>query len=330
MTSSQPSNPLTPFLEGEGFVVLDGGLATELERRGASLSDPLWSARLLLDQPELIRTVHESYFAAGADVATTASYQASMPGLAARGQDKRQARGLIGLSVRLACDARDRVWDGEAVRAGPTRRVKPLVAGSVGPYGASLADGSEYRGGYRLSPAALADFHLPRLEALIEAGVDLLAIETAPAPDEVEVVLRLLERWPDRAAWVSFSSEDGRRVGRRGPSLADAAAMAVHPQVVAVGVNCLHPAQVPAALAELSRRTAKPLVAYPNSGEAWDAAARCWTGTPAFSPVGVAEWFDAGARLIGGCCRTTPDTIREVRRVLAARARGGCRVERSR
>jgi homocysteine S-methyltransferase len=308
-------NPLTAFLERQGVMILDGGLATELERRGADLPDALWSARLLLDGPELIRDVHRAYFEAGADVVATASYQASVGGFAKRGLGPAEARGAIRRSVELARDARERFW------AGPGRgadRLWPLVAGSVGPYGAALADGSEYRGQYGVSPAALADFHRPRLEELAAAGVDLFALETFPSAEEARIVLGLLEEWPGLGAWVSFSARDAAHVGDGQPIEAAARMVADHAQVAAIGVNCLAPALVDELLSRLGGVTEKPLLAYPNSGETWDAVARCWTGgVAALDPaMDAPRWYGLGARLIGGCCRTTPETITALRRVL--------------
>ena len=198
---------ITALLGAQGFGVLDGGLATELERRGADLGDPLWSARQLLDGPELIRAVHEDYFAAGSDVAVTASYQASVAGFTARGRSSSEATRLIALTVELAQEARERFWE----RTGrfTAGRQRPLVAGSVGPYGAALGDGSEYRGNYGVSRQQLADFHGPRLEALLTAGADLLAIETIPSPDEARLILELLEAWPAAEAWMRHPRPDG-------------------------------------------------------------------------------------------------------------------------
>ncbi len=306
----------TEFLAAQGFVVLDGGLATELERRGADLSDPLWSARLLLENPDLIRLVHESYFAAGADVAVSASYQASLGGFTARGTTPGEARRLIALSVDLAQEARQRFWDAGGRDA--SQRVWPLVAGSIGPYGAALADGSEYRGNYAVSRQALADFHGPRLEALIEAAPDLLAIETIPSPDEALLLLELLKLWPGIQTWVSFTCRDGSRVSEGQPVAEAIAAVAGHRQVVAVGFNCVAPALAGPLLAAAAAVTDKPLVIYPNSGERWDAEERRWMpGDGAFDfGESAPGWFKSGARLIGGCCRTTPDTIRAIRRSL--------------
>jgi homocysteine S-methyltransferase len=288
------------------IVVLDGGLATELERRGADLSDPLWSARLLLDNPNLIRKVHESYFTAGADVATTASYQASIEGFARRGIAPAESLRLMRLSVELADQAR-RNTGGEG-----------MVAGSVGPYGAILADGSEYRGNYGVSLETLAGFHGPRLQALIEAGADLLAIETCPSAVEALLVLELLQHWPGMRAWVSFTCRDEERTSE-GQLIGEAvAAVARSPQVVAVGVNCVPPHLVEELLGRMRRATSLPLVVYPNAGETWDPFTRAWTGTPdTFEPArDVPRWIELGARWIGGCCRTTPATISEIGRVV--------------
>jgi len=303
------------LLASQGFVVLDGGLATELERRGADLSDPLWSAKQLLEGPEEIRLVHEAYFAAGADVAISASYQASLTGFAARGLTRGEAQRLVALSVELAREARERFWD-DADR--PPRRVRPLVAGSVGPYGAALANGSEYRGSYRVSPQALADFHGPRLEALVAAGPDLLAIETIPSPDEAVLVLELLQAWPHVQTWVSFTCRDDSRVSEGQPVTEAIAAVAAHPQVAAVGFNCMAPALAAGLLAAAASLTDKPLVVYPNSGERWDAEGRQWQpGDGGFDFAAAApRWLARGASLIGGCCRTTPETIRRIRAAL--------------
>jgi homocysteine S-methyltransferase len=305
-------NPFTPFLEQSGVVILDGALATELERRGADLRDPLWSARVLFDQPELIRQVHYDYFLSGADVATTASYQATFPGFARRGLSHTQAAELMVLSVRLAQEARERFWSEPAHRIG---RVRPLVAASIGCYGAYLHNGAEYRGDYGLSEDALVDFHRPRLEVLARSGADLLACETIPCLVEAKALARLLTDYPEVPAWLSFSCRDDQHVCH-GERLRDCVAVAEDTQnVVAVGVNCTPPRFVCGLLRLVAGRTRKLLLAYPNSGEAWDAGARCWHDAPGETADWARlarEWFDAGARLIGGCCRTTPQVIAQV------------------
>lgn len=270
-------------------------MATALEARGHDLSDALWSARLLLDAPTEIAAVHRAFFDAGADIAITASYQASYDGLAARGVDRAAADGLLRRSVELARDA--------AASAGGRR----WVAASVGPYGAVLADGSEYRGRYGLSVAALRDWHRPRMEVLAAAGPDLLAFETVPDVDEAEALADAVAGL-DVPAWLSYSI-DGERT-RAGQPLADAFAVAAGvPQIVAVGVNCCAPADVTDAVALAREITGKPVIAYPNSGECWDARARAWTGPPRFGPEDARRWVAEGARIVGGCCRVGPAGI---------------------
>jgi homocysteine S-methyltransferase len=294
------------------FLILDGGMATELERRGAVLDDFLWSAKILAEQPELIRQVHLDYFLAGADVATTSSYQATFEGFARCGLSRKEAEILFRRSVELAREARDIFWDDSANRVG---RVRPLVAASVGPYGAFLADGSEYRGDYGLTLSELMDFHRPRMEALIDSNPDLLAFETVPCQLEGEALLRSLEEFPGINAWLSFSCRDEAHVCH-GETLSDCASMTGdHPQIVAVGVNCTPPHFVEALLRSARPFTQKPLLCYPNSGEKWDPTHHCWLqdGLPVDFGELAARWYDAGARLIGGCCRTGPEDIARIR-----------------
>ncbi len=281
------------------MLISDGGLATELEARGNDLSDPLWSARLLADAPHEITAVHAAYFRAGAKIATTASYQASFEGFAARGIGRDGERGAIALlrrSVELAKAARD-----EAGAEGL------WVAASVGPYGAALADGSEYRGRYGLSDAALADWHRPRLEVLAGAGADVLALETIPDLDEAEALLTLLPEL-GAPAWLSYTI-DGTRT-RAGQPLADAFAVAAGiPEVVALGVNCCTPDDVLPAIG-MARASGKPVIVYPNSGEHWDG--RGWVGRSRFSAQLASQWIAAGARIVGGCCRVGPADIADL------------------
>lgn len=284
------------FTWPSGTVLLDGGLATELEARGHDLSDRLWSARLLADAPREIAAVHAAYFRAGATIATTASYQVSFEGFAARGLDRRETAGLLRRSVELAKAARD-----EAGLAGV------LVAASVGPYGAALADGSEYRGRYGLSVADLARWHRPRLETLADAGADVLACETVPDVDEAEALVDLV-RSVGMPAWLSYTI-DGART-RAGQPLADAFAVAAGvDEIVAVGVNCCAPDDVLPAIASASALD-KPVIVYPNSGERWDG--RGWAGPRTFATGLASQWVSAGARIIGGCCRVGPAEIAEL------------------
>lgn len=299
---------LAPFFSQRGIIVLDGALATELEARGADLHDPLWSARTLLEQPSLIRDVHDSYFAAGADVAITATYQASFEGFARRGLDADAAADLMRLAVRIACEARDAHW---ARIAGQPGAVRPLVAASVGPYGAFLADGSEYRGDYALDEDALVAWHAPRFDLLAHSGADLLACETIPCGAEARALLRLIDAHPHTMAWLSFSARDSEHVSNGESFAVLAAEIGEHPQVVAVGVNCTAPAYVPSLVRAARAVTGTPIIVYPNSGETWVAGVRRWDAGDACAPlaVGARTWFEAGATIIGGCCRTTPDDI---------------------
>ncbi len=302
-------NPIAPFLERSNVVILDGALATELERRGADLRDPLWSAKLLIENPHLIRQVHYDYFSAGANVATTASYQATIPGLTRRGLSEAQAANVLRLSVRLAQQARD-----EYFLPSNRERLKPLVAASIGCYGASLADGSEYRGDYGLTLQQLIDWHRPRVEILADSGADLFACETIPCLLEAEALVRLLGEFPHMSAWLSFSCKDERHLCH-GESFRDAIELAnAAPNVIAAGVNCSAPRFIDGLLTTVAEVSTIPLVVYPNRGESWDAKQRCWQGATAEPEWRdcVQRWHKAGARLIGGCCRTTPETIRHI------------------
>ena len=287
-------------------VVLDGGLSNGLEDRGVDLSSDLWTARLLLDDPAQIAAVHRDYYLAGADVATTASYQASVPSLVAAGLSQREAEHTIVASVSVAREVRDEV----ATSTG--RRL--LVAASVGPYGAVLADGSEYRGRYGVSPTALRDFHGPRLELLASAGPDLLAVETIPDADEAEVLVPLLDEL-GLPAWFSYSVLGGST--RAGQPLRDAyAIISDSSSIVAAGVNCSAPRDVARAISTAVEVTGRPAVAYPNLGESWDSSTNTWAGDGAFDTALATDWVRAGARLVGGCCRVGPAHISELAGVL--------------
>ena len=283
-----------------GPVVLDGGLATQLEAAGADLSSSLWSARLLRDDPGAIVAAHAAYAGAGAQVATTASYQATERGFAAAGIDAAGTEALLRLSVALAREGAPEGW----------------VAGSVGPYGALLADGSEYTGAYvgEVGVQELRAFHRPRMAVLADAGADVLACETVPAAAEAEA---LVTEAADLGVpiWLSLTTvvgDDGVVRTRRGEPAADVFAMAASvDEVVAVGVNCTDPAGVPAAVGA-ARASGRPVVVYPNSGEGWDATARRWTGEPGLPDDAVRRWMDDGARLVGGCCRVGPADIARI------------------
>ncbi|MCM2576982.1 homocysteine S-methyltransferase [Streptomyces meridianus] len=280
-------------------VVLDGGLSNQLVDQGADLSGELWSARLLTEAPEMIEEAHAAYVRAGAQVLITASYQATYEGFARRGIGRAETGRLLRRSVELArraAGAGEEVW----------------VAASVGPYGAMLADGSEYRGRYGLTVRELERFHLPRIEALAEAEPDVLALETVPDATEAEAMLRAAEG-TGLPLWLSFTVANGAT--RAGQPLEEALALVRgNDQVIAAGINCCDPADADSAVAVAADVTGKPVVVYPNSGEVWDARARAWRGGTDFDPDRIHAWQASGARLIGGCCRVGPDAVRELAR----------------
>lgn len=299
---------LSERLDARCVLVLDGGLATELERRGAVLDDALWSARLLEDNPGLILEVHRTYVEAGADVLITASYQATPQGFLAANVDEDRAHALLRRSVELARKA-------AALRPDEP----PLVAASVGTYGAFLGGGREYQGRFGLTPEAYQAFHRPRLKALLSAEPDVLALETFPSLDEAEALAALLEKsFPDARAWLSVTTADGVTTRGGDPLEAVAALAERSPSLVAVGVNCCPPETVSAALARMRTATRKPLVAYPNSGEGWDPLRKAWTPPAERHDLTTLarRWVEQGARLVGGCCRTGPEDIRRVRAAL--------------
>lgn len=287
--------------------VLDGGLATELEARGHDLRGPLWSAKLLKNEPEAIADVHRAFFEAGAQVAISASYQATYAGFESVGIGREKAAALLRRSVTLAQNVRDDV-----------RPEDGLVAASIGPYGAMLSDGSEYRGDYGLSVEELREFHRPRLETLATTGSDLFAVETIPCLAEVEAVCAELAG-SSHPAWLSLTVRDGRTAN--GEPLEEAFAMAAEvDEIVAVGVNCCAPAEVAPALEIARTVTTKPLLAYPNSGQEWNPQTREWEGESSLRLPQVGVWKRLGAKTIGGCCRVTPDDIRALATYLAKTA----------
>lgn len=298
------SHPLTALRQRRAgrALVLDGGLATEVERRGVSIEGVLWSARALIERPDVVRAIHADYLAAGADVISTATYQAALSSLGAEGPD------VLRAGVALARTERDRSGQ------------DALVAASMGPYGAHLADGSEYRGDYRVSDAVLTEFHVRQASILWDAGPDLLAFETVPSRREAEAIVRALERLGRPPAWISFSVRDAHHVSAGDP-IAPALAMVVD-EVGAAGLNCAAPEVLGAALASAGPARHGERLIYPNSGETWSARSRAWEGEAHGQDAlvcGVDAWRAAGATVIGGCCRTTPSDIARVRAALEGR-----------
>ncbi|MGJ9384458.1 homocysteine S-methyltransferase [Salipaludibacillus sp. CF4.18] len=305
------TNPINAILQEYPTMILDGALATELERHGCDLDDPLWSARVLIEKPELIYQVHADYFRAGADCVITASYQATVEAFSMRGIEEKEALELMKKTVSLASEARDDFWKEEGTQ---TDRPKPMVAASVGPYGAYLADGSEYVGNYGVTDETLRTFHRARMKALIEAGADLLAIETIPSLQEAKVLSNLLKEFPETYAWLTFSLKNESAISD-GSLLEDCAkAFEDNYQIAAIGINCAPVSFVTEAITALRAFTGKPIIVYPNSGETYDPDTNTWHGQKSHDSFSVRseEWFDAGASIIGGCCRTAPHHIAEI------------------
>jgi homocysteine S-methyltransferase len=286
--------------------VLDGGMATELERRGCDISGPLWSAHVLDASPSVITEVHLDYLRAGADCISTGSYQISAKGYRELGRSANDSAAALRESVAIAEEARDQYSkeDGRPV----------FIAASLGPYGASLHNGAEFHGRYNISFDDLVAFHGDRLAVIAGTNADLVALETVPSLEEARAIETALKEFPGISAWVSFTCKDAAHVAH-GERLAECiVALADVPQVVAVGINCTAPNLIATLIAEAKAATAKPIFVYPNSGELWDAENRCWYGSSNVAEFGrlARTWFAAGARAVGGCCRTTPAHIRAV------------------
>lgn len=305
-------NRLKELLEKQETIVLDGALATELENRGLSINDSLWSAKILAERPEAIEAVHYDYFCAGADIGISASYQATIPGFLAKGYTRQQAKELIKQSVQLLANARERFWfQGGGMQSG---RNYPLLAASVGPYGAYLADGSEYRGAYGLSEEALFLFHRERMQLLWKAGADLFACETIPSLVEAKALVRCMQEIPGANGWICFSCKNEMEICEGAPIAECAAQLEEAECISAIGVNCTAPEYVESLIREIRKVTDKPVAVYPNSGEQYDAAKKTWQGAAGLCSYAqwAKKWRAAGARLIGGCCRTTPEDIAEI------------------
>lgn len=304
-------NPIAKILQTQAVMILDGALATELERQGCDLNDPLWSAKILLENPNLIKQIHTNYFEAGADCAISASYQATFEGFARRGLNRNEVADLMRLTIRLALEARDEFWANPANRL---ERTKPIIAASVGSYGAYLADGSEYRGDYGLSKVALMDFHRPRLAVLADTKADIIACETIPCLLEAQVLADLLAEFPQLTAWISFSAKDEYHISH-GELLADCvASLEPYSQIVAVGINCTPPKYIPTLIKSARAKTSKPIIVYPNSGETYAIQSKTWQGQgdQASYAQQAQYWYECGAKIIGGCCRTTPTDIKQI------------------
>ncbi len=307
------NNPIKPILEQKKYMIIDGALASELQRRGCDLNDSLWSAKVLIEQPELIQQVHYDYFKAGADCAITASYQATPMGFAQKGIELEESIKLIKTSVKLAQQAKMQYLN-------DIKQDKALlIAGSVGPYGAYLANGSEYTGDYQLSESEFIAFHKDRVTALIDAGVDILACETMPSFLEIKALVKLIQQFPMVNCWFSLTLKDQQHISD-GTALTEVIEyLNSIEQIVSVGINCIALEKVTPALEVLSKLTSKPLIVYPNSGEEYDPTTKQWHKNHHHNCTFANQldtWIKLGAKLIGGCCQTTPEDIVEIHQLL--------------
>lgn len=292
---------IAEILRKRPFAVLDGSSASELERLGYNLKDSLWSARALYERPDLVREVHRRYLAAGADIVESDGYQATVSGFMKKCFTRKKAEDLLRLSVRLVKEA--------CAAYGGKGPFPPIGAAAVGPYGAQRADGSEYSGRYDASPAEVEAFHQEQLAIIAEEEPDLFACETIPLLSEAEALCRVLSGIEGASAWVSFSCRDGQYTCG-GDDIGDCAAFLDQvPQIAAIGVNCIDPAYGESLICRIRERTEKPIVIYPNSGETYDLTEKCWHGTAADFRHLAKVWYERGARIIGGCCRTGPEEI---------------------
>jgi homocysteine S-methyltransferase len=303
-------------LDLTGLRVLDGGLATELERAGCDLASPLWSGEVLRTQPEKVLAVHRSYLEAGTDCLLTASYQLSAMGFQeiglaepAAGQAARQA---IQQSVALAEQARCEYTEAEVNAGRKPRRI--WIGGSLGAYGAALHNGAEFHGNYNIDHPGLVTFHAVRIDAMRDTPADFLAFETVPSLAEADAILEALAPFPNIAAYISFTCRDDTYTGHGEPIEACARLLNAAPNIIAVGINCTAPRYIVPLIRRIRAVTKKRIAVYPNSGETWVAETRGWTG--ASDPAGFGElarkWREAGGDWIGGCCRTGPQHIRAV------------------
>ena len=304
---------LDEILTRNKIMAIDGSMSTALENLGAEHKNDLWTAQTLVDNPDLIKKVHINYFRAGADCGITCSYQATIPGLVKHGFTESQAEEIITRSVKIFQEAREQWWNNEGKAAG---RVYPLCLGSVGPYGAYLADGSEYTGNYKIDDKNLRKFHRRRIELLNEAGSDLLLFETQPSLKEVLIEASIAEEL-SADYWVSFSCADGKKIND-GTKILDCARELsdknLYPHLKMLGVNCTKPEYIVSLIRELKQVTDLPIGVYPNSGEIYDPNTKTWTHSENAKDFGAyaLSYMEAGASAVGGCCTTVEKHIEQV------------------
>lgn len=293
------------LLKEKNLLVIDGSFASELEKGGLNLCDSLWSAKALYENQKLVKKVHENYFESGADIVITGSYQAHIQGFLNKGFTHEKAIELLKLSVKLAKAAKEKYLTKNKGR-------KLAVAASVGPYGAYLADGSEYKGNYKLKVKELEEFHEEKFCVLASEQPDFFAFETIPSIDEAQAYVNLLKKYENISGWFTFSCKDEKHICE-GVEIKECVKLIDKiPQVEAVGVNCTRPEYIESLIKEIKKATDKAVAVYPNTGENYDPKTKTWSGSPVDFTKYAKKWYESGAKLIGGCCRTSPKEIKEI------------------
>lgn len=303
------------IVQKQKAIIIDGALGTQIQKNGYDVNDSLWSAKFLNKNPDVIKEVHRQYLNAGADIIITSSYQASIEGFLQKGFSKEEAIRLIKLSINIAKDTRDEFWKINKKE----NRIKPLVAASIGPYGAYLADGSEYSGNYKISDEKLKEFHKERLELILEEKPDLLAIETIPILKEVKLIVEVLKELENIPTWVCFSAKDENTTNSNDDIKECMNFLQNQNCIDAVGINCTAPQYIPQLIENIKSVCTKPIVAYPNGGSRYNPTTKVWErGDISSSEYAKLAhlWFTKGASIIGGCCETGPKEVKEIRKIL--------------
>lgn len=197
-------NLLKKIIQKQKVLILDGALGTQMQNHGFDIKDSLWSAKFLDTNPNAIKLVHKEYLEAGADCIITSSYQASLEGFLEKGFSEKKANELICSSIKIAKDTRDEFWENYK----KNDRLKPLVASSIGPFGAYLANGAEYSGDYKINEKELYSFHEKRLDTIMNMSPDIIACETIPIFSEVKILSKLLEKYEKTASWICISAKN--------------------------------------------------------------------------------------------------------------------------
>ncbi len=308
-------NQLNKILEKQKILLLDGALGTRLQEKGFDINDSLWSAKFLNENPKALQDIHTEYLNAGADCIITSTYQASIEGFVKKGFDEKTSRNLLILSINLAKEARDKFWKENRSQ----NRIKPLVAASIGPYGAYLADGSEYSGNYKISDEELKEFHKNRLKIVAKTNPDIFAVETIPSFKEAKIICELLKPYKDISSWISFSAKDSSFTNAGDDIETCAKYLDLQEHISAIGINCTSPQYISSLINKIKKSSSKNVVVYPNGGAKYNPITKQWESSPTdekeFAKM-ANLWKNEGANIIGGCCQTGPKEIKELRKTL--------------